>query len=55
MTYTEAALVARLSHNNDVLGRLAYRLSGRGQSEAARFVRSLRASQYARIRAISAH
>src|SRR5690348_17097051 len=55
MTHTEAVLVARLSHNADVLGRLSYRLAANHRPGAARFVRSLRASQYARIRALSAH
>jgi hypothetical protein len=53
MTHTEAILVARLNHNADVLGRLSYRLAGRHRPGAARVVRSLRASQYAKIRAIS--
>jgi len=55
MTHTEAALVARLHRNADVLGRLSYRLAGGGHSDAARVVRSLRASQYARIRALTVH
>jgi hypothetical protein len=54
MTHTDAA-VARLSHNADVLGRLSYRLAASGRPEAARLVRSLRASQYARIRALTGH
>ena len=52
MTHTEAT-VARLTHNADTLGRLSYFLSAHGKPDAARFVRSLRASQYARIRAIT--
>jgi len=55
MTHTEAVLVARLSHNADVLGRLSYRLAANHRPGAARLVRSLRASQYARIRELSAH
>jgi hypothetical protein len=53
MSHTEAALVARLQHNADVLGRMSYQLAARGQPDTARFVRSLRARQYARIRAIT--
>lgn len=55
MTHPEAILVDRLSRNADVLGRLSYRLAGSGRPAAARLVRSLRAAQYARIRAIQAH
>ena len=54
MTRTDAVEVARLRHNADVLGQLSYQLAGRGESDAARRARSLRATQYARIRAITA-
>ena len=55
MTHTQAVLVARLNHNADVLGRLSYRLAAQGHPEAARVVRSMRATQYARVRAMTVH
>lgn len=55
MTHTQAVLVARLNHNADVLGRLSYRLAARGHPDAARVVRSMRATQYARVRAMTVH
>ena len=55
MTYTESILVARLTRNADVLGRLSYRLAANGRPAAARLMRSLRAAQYSQIRAITAY
>jgi hypothetical protein len=54
MTRTDAVEIARLRHKADVIGRLAYQLAAHGEPNAARRARTLRASQYARIRAITA-
>ena len=55
MTCTDAVEIARLNDSAALLGRMAYRLAGSGQPDAARYVRALRARQYARVRAITAH